>query len=59
MRFVERAQAPQWEVVYESKDNGTKWQVGYAPKLSNVRGGAGVLTVDKETGRITLIRGFK
>lgn len=57
--FLVANQAPQWDVAFEPLDRGKRWHVRYAAKSPNVRGGSGELSVEKDSGKVTLVWGYR
>jgi hypothetical protein len=43
---------PKWEVAYRAQQTATVWLIHYAPMSSNVRGGAGILEIERLTGAV-------
>ena len=60
-RFVAARYAenpPRWELGYEAKEMDSYWFVHYHP-TTRVLGGAGDLEIEKSSGTVKFIRGYK
>jgi len=44
---------------YQAEEQDEYWFVVYGPKESNVRGGGGKLRIDKATGRVVFVQGYR
>jgi hypothetical protein len=44
---------------YQAEEHEDYWLVVYWPKDSNVRGGGGKLRIDKATGRVVFVEGYR
>jgi hypothetical protein len=58
-QFVEKPTPPTWELQYEVKETEQDWLVYYSSKSSSVRGGAGDLKVDKKSGEVVFVQGYR
>lgn len=56
--FVEKRKYS-WETGYRVKDANNYWLVSYYPISSHIRGGAGDLKVEKTSGKVILVRGYR
>jgi hypothetical protein len=57
-QFTNRDKAP-WELEFHAKEAKSHWTVSYKPINHQVRGGAGDLKVDKKSGQVTFIKGYR
>ena len=48
-----------WTMNYQAEELKDHWVVVYSPKDANVRGGGGKLRVEKLTGRVTFVEGYR
>ena len=48
-----------WTLEYRAEELSDHWVVIYGPTDSNVRGGGGKLRVDKATGQVTFVEGYR
>ena len=58
-KFLDQPVPPTWDIVFKAKETKNYWLVFYRPKSGKVRGGASDLKVDKSTGQVTSIRGYR
>ena len=59
-QFAEKPKPPPWELEFKAKETASHRLVYYGPKTgSGVRGGAGDLQIDKKSGAVTLLRGYR
>lgn len=58
-KFVEGGLPLQWQVAYYAEDAGPFWYVRYEPRGEGVRGGAGMLKVDKTSGTVTVLQAYR
>jgi hypothetical protein len=59
-QFAERPMPPPWELEFTVREQDSHWLVYYIPKLgSGARGGGGELKIDKKSGQVTLISGYR
>ncbi len=49
----------EWRVIYRAEESTSHWLVSYGPSETTVRGGAGDLKVDKASGTVTIIGGYR
>ena len=57
--YVLRRSDSPWQMKYEALDLKDHWLVTYSPKDSNVRGGGGKLRVEKLSGRVVFVEGYR
>ena len=50
---------PRIELQWEASDAKSHWLVLYRPKSFEVRGGGGDLKVDKKSGKVTFLKGYR
>jgi hypothetical protein len=59
-QFAEKPKPPPWELEFKAKEAASHWLVYYGPKPSSgVRGGAGDLQIEKKSGEVRLLRGYR
>lgn len=59
-QFAEQPKPPPRELEFKAKDGASHWLVFYGPKPdSGVRGGGGELRIDKKSGQVTFLRGYR
>lgn len=58
-QFIERGPPPPWELEYQARDTGSRWVVYYGSSQRGVRGGGGELRVQKKSGVVSFVRGFR
>jgi hypothetical protein len=56
---VAKAGSKTFSVLYRAQEHKDHWLVVYGPKESNVRGGGGKLSVDRETGQVTVVELYR
>jgi len=44
---------------YQTSERKDHWMVMYSPKDSSVRGGGGELRVEKDTGKVSFVVGYR
>lgn len=57
-RFAENPK-PEWTVGYEAKETKGHWLVYYRPTSRGVRGGGGDIQIEKVSGVVKLLRGYR
>lgn len=57
--FSEQPSPPPWELAFTATEREQDWLVHFSPRSSNVRGGAADLSVEKATGKVVFIQGYK
>jgi hypothetical protein len=58
--FAEKPKPPPRELEFKALETPLHWVVYYGPKsTSGVRGGAADLMIEKKTGAVTLLRGYR
>lgn len=48
-----------WELTFEAQEQPKEWLVSYAPKSSGIRGGAGDLKIEKESGKVIVVKLYR
>lgn len=59
-QFVEHSSPPEWELTFDANESEKLWFVSYGPKLgSGIRGGGGMLSINKATGKVVLLKRYR
>jgi hypothetical protein len=59
LQYFESPTPSSWELGCEAREQGSAWLVRCTPRSSGVRGGGGEVEVEKLSGKVKLILGYR